>query len=181
MWWIKILARREGETGRVSVVMWEVLRPPGPGDRERFSLTRPVWESLCSMFGPMFLLCSLLAITSSVSSLKCFSDPEGLEMSLCEEKRGYRTCFIKYNHSKPRLIMSPHTLTFLCQGARSQAEAAPPRTSSSSRSVRTTWWWGRGWGPRGPGGRGSATVGPSSVTVATPSLPLSVLSSSWPR
>ena len=41
----------------------------------------------------------------SVFSLKCFSDPEGVEMSLCEEKRGYRTCFIKYDHSKSKLVL----------------------------------------------------------------------------
>ena len=166
------------------------MRPPGSeGERGEdgwgFSLPAPVWvslltDSLCSMFGPMYLCCSLLFIISSVFSLKCFSDPAGLETSLCEEKRGYRTCFIKYNHSKSGLRIRSHLVTFLSQGARSRAEAAPPRTSCSSRSARTTWWWGRAWGPGVRVGRGSATVGLSSVTTSPVSQPPPGPSSSWP-
>ena len=75
-----------------------------------------VWsgdQSLCSMSGPLTLACSLLLlITSLTSSLKCFADVEGREMSLCEEKRGYRTCFIKYNQSKSGPFLS---FIFLCK------------------------------------------------------------------
>ena len=62
----------------------------------------------------------------------------------------------------------------MLQGARWRDGAAPPTTSCSSRSARTTWCWGRGRASP-PGGRGSATVAPSSVTRPTHSM--SVLSS----
>ena len=29
--------------------------------------------------------------------LKCFSDTQGLETARCEERRGFRTCFVKYD------------------------------------------------------------------------------------
>ena len=32
--------------------------------------------------------------------LKCFSDLGGLEMTLCEERKGFRTCFLKYDNGK---------------------------------------------------------------------------------
>ena len=31
-------------------------------------------------------------------SLKCFSDLAGLEVAMCEERKGFRTCFLKYDH-----------------------------------------------------------------------------------
>ena len=30
-------------------------------------------------------------------SLKCFSDLAGLEVAMCEERKGFRTCFLKYD------------------------------------------------------------------------------------
>ena len=32
--------------------------------------------------------------------LKCYSDVHSQEMELCEERKGFRTCFIKYDHGK---------------------------------------------------------------------------------
>lgn len=33
-------------------------------------------------------------------TLKCYSDVHSQEMELCEERKGFRTCFIKYDHGK---------------------------------------------------------------------------------
>ena len=70
--------------------------------QESVSRVKSVCESVCSMLGRVTLLCCLSLLLSSgpVTSLKCYSDLDGVETSLCEEKRGYRTCFIKYNQSK---------------------------------------------------------------------------------
>ena len=91
----------------------------------------------------------------SVFSLKCFSDPDGVEMSLCEEKRGYRTCFIKYDHSKSELselIRSDQTINLSVPGGQVTGRGCSTKNKLFFTECENHVMVGEGVGPGGRGG-----------------------------
>ena len=69
-----------------------------------------IYAKMCTLYPASILytlyhtLCTLYSVLSTLYSagegLKCYSEVEGDEVTRCEERRGYRTCFTKYDSSK---------------------------------------------------------------------------------
>ena len=73
-------------------------------------------------------------------------------MSLCEEKRGYRTCFIKYNHSKPRLRVRSQFKPFSLPGGQVTGRGCSTKNKLFFTECENHVMVGEGLGPGGTGG-----------------------------